>query len=72
MNFLRRLLARFDLNDAHFYAGMAMLFVGLWLTWSLGLALIVTGAVVAVVGFVSALLGVFAVVRSPHPQGGKR
>jgi hypothetical protein len=39
MKFLRR----FDLNNAHFYAGMAMLFAGLWLTWSLGLALIVTG-----------------------------
>ena len=63
MKFLRR----FDLNDAHFYAG-AMLFAGLWLTWSLGLALIVTGAVVAAIGFVSVLVGAFA---SGPISGGK-
>ena len=67
MNFLQSLAAYFDGNDAHFYAGVAMLFAGLWLNYSLGLALIVAGAVVATVGFVSALLA-----SVPPARKGKR
>jgi hypothetical protein len=71
---LRRFLAVFDITDAHFYIGMTMLFLGLWLYHSLGLALIVTGGLVAAVGFVSALFGVFMASKATESRrgGGKR
>lgn len=62
---------RFDPNDAHFYAGMAMVFCGLWLTASLGVALLVCGAVVATVGFVCALINIILPVWGSS-RGGKR
>lgn len=64
-------IKRFDPNDAHFYAGMAMLFLGLWLTYSLGVALTVCGTVVAAVGFVCALINIFLPVWF-SARGGKR
>lgn len=67
MKFLQSLAARFDGNDTHFYIGLTMLFAGLWLSYSLGLALIVTGATLAAVGLVSALLAMV-----PPARGGKR
>jgi len=38
---------KIDLNDVIYYAGLAMLFAGLALTVSIGVALIVVGSVLA-------------------------
>ncbi len=46
-----------------------MLFCGLWLTASLGLALVVCGTTVAVVGFVSALLSAILPVMAETRKG---
>ncbi|RPH57578.1 MAG: hypothetical protein EHM81_11380 [Chloroflexi bacterium] len=46
---------RLDANDAHFYFGLILLFSGLWLLCSVGLALTVCGALLAAVGFFGAL-----------------
>lgn len=63
------LFARFDGNDVHFYIGMAMLFAGLYLTAGIGLALIVCGAALASVGFISVLI---SIILPTLAQKGKR
>ena len=73
LKLLQRLARYFDLNDIHLYVGLGMLFTGLWLNYSLGLALIVTGSLVAAVAVVTTLVDVFtARAAMPRQPEGKR
>ena len=68
---LRRLRRFLGIHDVHFYVGLTMLFFGLWLCQSLGLALCVVGGLVAVTGFACGLIEAFT-VRAPQQPKGKR
>ena len=46
---------RLDTSDAHFYWGLILLFAGLWLLHSPGLALTVCGALLVAIGLLGAL-----------------